>query len=137
MSAALDRTLRSSFYSRLGVHRSSTPIEIKEAWKRESRKAHPDAHCSETLTDVEKEVLNRLFEGLSEAYSVLKSPTRRKAYDRVIDATGDECGACKGKGFVAKTKGFTVRLVTPCDACLRTGRVLRENCPEPEKEVRA
>ena len=137
MSQALDRMLRSSFYSRLGVHRSATPTEIKEAWKRKSREAHPDAHCTETLTDVEKSLIELLFKGLSEAYSILKVPANRKAYDRLLDATGDECGACKGKGFIAKTKGFTTRLITPCDACLRTGRILRGNCPEPEKEVRA
>ena len=136
MSTTFDRALRSSFYSRLGVHRSSTPTEIKEAWKKASRKAHPDSHCCETLTDVEAHILDATFKELSEAYSVLRVSANRKAYERMLDVTGDECGACKGKGFVAKTKGFTARLTAPCASCLSTGRILRGNCPEPEKQVR-
>lgn len=126
---------RSSFYQRLGVHRSSNATEIKEAWRKLSRKTHPDANVTEQ-TELEQSVQTALFAALSEAYAVLKVPASRKAYDRLLDLTGDECGTCKGKGYNAKNKSFTVRISTPCEECLRTGRILRKNCPQPEKEAR-
>jgi len=64
------------FYQTLGVGKSNTPEEIKRAYRKLARLYHPDANPGDQAK-AEK------FKEISEAYSVLSDPERRKEYDEV------------------------------------------------------
>lgn len=61
------------FYEILGVPRTATKEEIQRAYRKLARKNHPDV-------DKSPEAEER-FKDISEAYSVLSDPDRRKRYD--------------------------------------------------------
>ncbi|MXX46665.1 MAG: molecular chaperone DnaJ [Acidimicrobiia bacterium] len=72
------------FYQTLGVGKSSPPEEIKRAYRKLARLHHPDANPGDQ-TEAEK------FKEVSEAYSVLSDPERRKEYDdvrRLVESGG-------------------------------------------------
>ena len=60
----------SDHYSMLEIERSSTPEEIKTAYRKLARKHHPDKGG-----DPEK------FKKISEAYSILSDISKRRQYD--------------------------------------------------------
>ncbi len=62
------------YYETLGVSRSSTPEEIKSAFRKLARKHHPDI-AKDKKTAEEK------FKEINEAYEVLSDPEKRKKYD--------------------------------------------------------
>lgn len=64
-----DRT----FYAVLGVSRSATAKEIKDAYRRAARSAHPDHGGS-----------SELFHDVAVAYEMLSDPERRRRYDRTL-----------------------------------------------------
>src|SRR5271154_4030358 len=59
----------------MGVARSATEAEIKQAYRKLARKYHPDV-------SKEKDAEAR-FKEVGEAYEVLKSPEKRAAYDQL------------------------------------------------------
>ncbi|MEE2960399.1 MAG: DnaJ C-terminal domain-containing protein [Myxococcota bacterium] len=61
------------YYDVLGVARNASQAEIKKAFRRESRKVHPDVNSDPGAEDK--------FKALNEAYEVLKDPKARKQYD--------------------------------------------------------
>eukprot|EP00962_Isochrysis_galbana_P023721 scaffold7194_cov113-Isochrysis_galbana.AAC.2 len=64
-------------YSTLGVTRSSTPEEIRKAYRREALRWHPDKHVG-VATQTQAQ---RRFEMVNEAWSVLSDTGRRHRYD--------------------------------------------------------
>ena len=58
------------YYGILGVSRNATEEEIKQAFRRQAMKHHPDRGGDSAL-----------FQDINEAYSVLSDPNRRAAYD--------------------------------------------------------
>jgi curved DNA-binding protein len=63
------------YYETLGLQRTATQDEVKQAYRKLARKFHPD---------VSKEVdAEARFKEVGEAYEVLKDPEKRAAYDRV------------------------------------------------------
>lgn len=64
------------YYRIVGVARDATPDEIKQAYRKQARKYHPDVSRSPHA--------ERRFKTLGEAYAVLKDITRRAAYDRLL-----------------------------------------------------
>lgn len=57
----------------MGVPRTASADEIKQAYRKLARKFHPDV--SKDLSAKEK------FQAIGEAYAVLKDPEKRLAYD--------------------------------------------------------
>jgi molecular chaperone DnaJ len=65
------------YYVVLGVTRNATPSEIRDAYREQAKALHPDLVGKGGTVP---------FQELSEAYSTLSDPTRRREYDRATDA---------------------------------------------------
>ena len=74
------------YYELLHLDRSATPREVKAAYHASSRAFHPDAnrHLPSPLRAAVESISKRICE----AYSVLRDPERRPAYDRHLSAGG-------------------------------------------------
>ncbi|EEB91912.1 hypothetical protein MPER_09656 [Moniliophthora perniciosa FA553] len=81
------------YYQLLGVPKNATQDEIRQAYKRESLRTHPDRLVNATPT--EKQRATEKFQAVADAYYVLSDGTRRKEYDSLYtsrasnDRTGD------------------------------------------------
>jgi len=64
------------YYSTLGVAKTATDKEVKQAYRKLARKHHPDVNPGD------KSAENR-FKELTEAYEVLGDPAKRKKYDEL------------------------------------------------------
>lgn len=67
---------RRDYYEVLGVPKTATPDEVKQAYRRLARAHHPDMNRDNTKVAEEK------FKELSEAYEVLADPEKRQRYDQ-------------------------------------------------------
>lgn len=74
------------YYQLLDLRRDAASGEVRRAYHRSSRTFHPDAnrHLETELQDAVRVIAMRI----SEAYSVLRDPRRRQAYDRRL-SSGD------------------------------------------------
>jgi curved DNA-binding protein CbpA len=70
----------SDHYNLLGVPPGASTEEIRQAFRREAKRSHPDLHAQRP--PAEREALHRRFIQLAQAYQVLGDPEQRKAYDR-------------------------------------------------------
>src|SRR5690242_18523652 len=64
------------YYATLGVSKSATDKEIKQAFRTLARKHHPDVNPGDKAAE-EK------FKEINEAYEVLSDPEKRKRYDEL------------------------------------------------------
>ena len=69
------------YYNLLGVRFAAKPDEIRSAFRRQAKQAHPDANPH--LVGKEKEAMQQRFVLLAQAYETLSDPTRRREYDRI------------------------------------------------------
>lgn len=67
-----------TYYGLLGLHPSASVIEIRRAYRRLSKRYHPDTTALPTAIATVK------FQELNEAYATLSSPEHRLDYDRKI-----------------------------------------------------
>lgn len=67
-----------NLYSVLGVAQAATEAEIKRAFRMLSKKYHPDVNPGDRGAE-EK------FRKVSEAYSLLQNPQKRKEYDKKLE----------------------------------------------------
>lgn len=67
--------MKTDFYTVLGLSRSASEAEIKRSYRKLARKYHPDMNPGDK--DAE-----RKFQEISEAYSVLSDPEKRRIYDK-------------------------------------------------------
>ena len=64
------------YYKTLGVAKTASAKEIKQAFRRLARKHHPDVNPGDKAAET-------TFKELNEAYEVLGNPETRKKYDEL------------------------------------------------------
>jgi curved DNA-binding protein len=103
------------YYATLGVTKSATEKEIKQAYRKLARKHHPDVNPGDKAAETR-------FKDLNEAYEVLGDPDKRRKYDelganwRQYEQAGPGAGygAGAGGGFNAHFGGGQgARVMTP------------------------
>lgn len=67
-------------YERLGAARDATPEQLRDAYRRAARAAHPDRNGDRSAADMAE---------VNEAWRILGDPARRRAYDHELDAVAD------------------------------------------------
>lgn len=73
------------YYDLLGVERSATPDELKQAYRKAALKHHPDRNPDDPHAEA-------TFKKINEAYSVLSDPDKRAHYDRFGSAPSNSAG---------------------------------------------
>lgn len=74
------------YYATLGVNPKASAEDIRQAYKRESLRAHPDRFPN--ASDTERQRYTARFQSLADAYYVLSDSTRRAEYDGLRRAHG-------------------------------------------------
>src|SRR5580658_7357549 len=79
-------------YEVLGVARSSSPEEIKSAYRRLARRYHPDVNPNDPSAEDH-------FKEVGEAYSILSDPEKKDRFDRFGTTDGPQAGGDFFGGF--------------------------------------
>ncbi|KAG2129904.1 DnaJ domain-containing protein [Suillus clintonianus] len=74
------------YYALLNVPKTATTEVIRQAYKRESLRTHPDRFAN--ATDDQRKVATEKFQAVADAYYVLSDPVRRKEYDGLYSSKG-------------------------------------------------
>lgn len=77
-----------NYYSILGLPRTASVEEIRDAYRRQAIRYHPD-HNPETIDAAR-------FREIQEAYEVLGDPRRKRSYDRQLEGTEGQTAAVPG-----------------------------------------
>src|SRR3989442_4248941 len=64
------------YYATLGVSKTASEKEVKQAFRKLARKHHPDVNPSDKSAESK-------FKEINEAYEVLGDPAKRKKYDEL------------------------------------------------------
>lgn len=85
------------FYAILGIQKTASEAEIKQAYRKLSRELHPDKHKGDKGKEAQ-------FKEVNEAYEVLSDPQKKASYDRFGSADFGQAGG--GQGFGGFGGGF-------------------------------
>jgi curved DNA-binding protein len=102
------------YYNVLGVNKTATDKELKQAYRKLARKYHPDVNPGDKASESR-------FKEINEAYEVLGDPDKRKKYDelganwRAYEQAGAYPGGGPPPGFegVWNSPGASYRTVSP------------------------
>ncbi|KAG1755143.1 DnaJ domain-containing protein [Suillus paluster] len=72
------------YYALLNVPKTATAEEIRQAYKRESLRTHPDRLAN--ATENQRKAATEKFQAVADAYYVLSDPVRRKEYDALYSS---------------------------------------------------
>lgn len=91
---ASENWLTDDFYKTLGVSEDASESDIKKAYRKLSRKYHPDLNPDDKQAE-------KKFKEISEAYDVLSDKKQREEYDQIrrYGASGMGAGGFGGGGF--------------------------------------
>ena len=90
---------KTDYYDILGVSKSASGDEIKKAYRKQALEWHPDRHKDD------KEVAEKRFKEINEAYQVLSDPQKKSAYDQFGHAAFTPGGAAGGNPFAGGFQG--------------------------------
>jgi len=76
-----------NYYELLNIQSTATQDEIRQAYKRESLKTHPDRLAGNATTEERRRATEK-FQAVADAYYVLSDPARRKEYDTLYASKG-------------------------------------------------
>ncbi|MDA0376481.1 MAG: molecular chaperone DnaJ [bacterium] len=79
-----------NYYDILGIEKSASETDIKQAYRKLSKQWHPDKHKGDKTAESK-------FKEINEAYEVIGNPKRRQQYDAYGSAGGPGGGG--GQGF--------------------------------------
>jgi curved DNA-binding protein len=86
------------YYETLGVARTATPEEIKQAFRKLARIHHPDVAKNKTAGEAK-------FKEINEAYEVLGDPEKRRRYDELGANWQDNGAAQQGPAQGSRRRG--------------------------------
>lgn len=91
---ASENWITDDFYKALGVSEDASESDIKKAYRKLSRKYHPDLNPGDAAAE-------KKFKEISEAYDVLSDKKQREEYDQIrrYGASGMGAGGFGGGGF--------------------------------------
>ena len=89
------------YYSTLGVAKTATAKELKQAYRKLARKHHPDVNPGDKSAEAK-------FKEINEAYEVLGDPEKRKKYDELGAnwRAYEQAGAAGGPGYGPQSRGM-------------------------------
>jgi len=97
------KSLRKDYYKILEISKDSTEDEIKKAYRKLALKWHPDKNGESEETMKQAEIK---FKDISESYSILSDPTKRKRFDTGADLEEDY-----GSGYGGGGAGFDPNII--------------------------
>lgn len=78
------KSKRKDYYKILNVEQSASQHDIKKAYKRSALQWHPDKNSE---TEESRQLAEKTFKDIGEAYSILSNPEKRSRYDQGEDIT--------------------------------------------------
>ncbi|KAJ3517739.1 hypothetical protein NLJ89_g296 [Agrocybe chaxingu] len=78
----------SSLYDVLGIEKDASPDDIRRAYKKKALETHPDK-LDPGASDHEKQVAERQFHKVHDAFEILGDAMKRQAYDKRLKARSD------------------------------------------------
>ena len=89
-------TNKPDYWSLLGLSPGSNSIEVRQAFKKEAMRWHPDLNMNNKNAE-------ERFKWINEAYKVLSDPQKRTAYDQFghagVKQNGSSSNEFNGQGF--------------------------------------
>jgi tetratricopeptide (TPR) repeat protein len=92
---------RRTHFEVLGLERTATEAQVKEAYFRLARRFHPDVHHDPALADL-RDKIEAIFVRLGEAHEVLRNPRIRARYESQIAPSASAAASAPAPGAPTK-----------------------------------